>query len=127
MEPRPTGHEDEVSAIRESELSFHMVSNTAEHRNGGAEVESLGIEGAQGFDFVVQQFDPVGEGRAHGIHIDQRASDGKLAAVLDLRHAAVAGFLQAQPLLGGIELLTRGQQQAATSNRQSQRSKNNGR
>ena len=45
----------------------------------------------QGLDFVVEKVDAHRLCRAHREYVDQRAADGKLAVLGDLRHAQVAG------------------------------------
>ncbi|MCY1518552.1 hypothetical protein D9M68_532730 [compost metagenome] len=70
------------------------------------------VEGAQRLDLVVEQVDAVGLVAAHREQVDQRAAHGELAVLVDGVHAAVAGGLQAQAHLRGVELLADVQHQA---------------
>jgi hypothetical protein len=63
------------------------------------------IEIADRFDFLVEQFDAIRLGRAHGIDVDERAAHGEIAWFEHLRHMAVAGRLEAPLLRAEFELL----------------------
>ena len=63
------------------------------------------IEGAQRFDFVVEQVDAVGQGAAHRKQVDQRAAHCKLAMLVHRIDAAIAGRFEAGTHLLDIEFL----------------------
>ena len=64
------------------------------------------VEGADGLDFVVEQIDAIGQGRAHGEQVDEAAAHGEFAGRKHLVHRVVAGpgqaaaqFFPVQPVL----------------------------
>ena len=73
----------------------------------------LGIEGAQGLDLIVEQVDPVGQLAAHGEQVDQGATHGELAMLVDRVDAAVAAGFQARAHLFDVDRLAHIQHQAA--------------
>ncbi len=58
----------------------------------------VGIKGADAFDFIVEQVDTEGQGRAHGVKINQATADAVFAGSDDLRDMFVTscGELSAQ-------------------------------
>ena len=73
----------------------------------------LGVEGAQGLDFVVEQVDPVRQFAAHREQVDQRAAHGELAMLIHRIDAAIATGLKPGTHLLHIQLLADVQHQAA--------------
>ncbi len=71
------------------------------------------IEGAQRFDFIVEQVDPKRQFAAHREQIDQRPAHGELAMFVDRVHIPVAAGFQARTHGFHIELLADIQHQAA--------------
>ncbi len=71
------------------------------------------VEGAQGFDFVIEQVDAVRQLAAHRKQVDQRAAHGELAVFVHRVDATVAAGLKARAHLLHIELLADIQHQAA--------------
>jgi len=71
------------------------------------------IEGAQGFDFVVEQVDPVGQFAAHREQVDQCAANGEFAVFVDRIDAAITAGLKPGAHLLHVQLLADIQDQAA--------------
>jgi len=71
------------------------------------------VEGAQGFDFVVEQVDAIGQFAAHREQVDQRSAYGELAVLVNRIDVAIAAGFQARAHLFDIELLPDIQHQAA--------------
>ncbi|MNQ31127.1 hypothetical protein D3C85_444920 [compost metagenome] len=72
------------------------------------------IEGAQGFDLVVEQVDAKRLLAAHREQVDQGAAHGELAVLVDRVDAAVTRRFQAAAHVVDVELLAGIQHQAAT-------------
>ena len=74
------------------------------------------IEAADRIDLLVQEFDPVRLGRAHRIHVEQRAAHREIARVEHLRHVAVAGGFESALFGVQIESLSRFHHQGLARN-----------
>ena len=80
-------------------------------RGFGVGALGVGVEQAQGVDFVVEQVDAHRIGRTHGKYVQERTTDGELAAFGNRVGCAVAGRNQALALGGDVELLPDFEQQ----------------
>ena len=66
---------------------------------------ALGVEGAQGFDFLIEQVDAVRQAAAHWVQVEQGAAYGVVAVLIHGIYAAVAGGVQVQAHLVDIQSL----------------------
>ncbi|VVN39764.1 hypothetical protein PS624_05329 [Pseudomonas fluorescens] len=71
------------------------------------------IEGAQGFDLIVEQVDAIRQFAAHREQVDQRAAYGELAVLIDRVDVAIATGFEARTHLFNVELLADIQYQTA--------------
>ncbi|MCY1416705.1 hypothetical protein D9M71_322210 [compost metagenome] len=85
------------------------------------------VEGAQGFDFIVEQVDPVRQFAAHREQVDQRAAHSELAVFVHRVDTTVATGFQARARLLHIELLADVQHQAAAQQKARRRQAMQGR
>ncbi|MDZ7790039.1 MAG: hypothetical protein U5L08_06000 [Xanthomonadales bacterium] len=73
---------------------------------------AFGVEGADRFDFVVEQFQPVRLGPAHRPQVHDSPAYGELPGLPDLLGRLVAGRVQAAPETLGVEALAEVQVEA---------------
>ena len=88
---------------------------TGQHAQGVDPVErtlGFGIEGADRFDRIVEQFDAVGAIGAHRVDVEQTTTHGEVAGIVDLRHMAVTGAFEPALLRFEIERLAHAQVEA---------------
>ncbi len=73
----------------------------------------VGVEHAQGLDFVIEEVDAVWRRGAHWVEIDDRTAHGELAVFINVVDRAVPRRLKQPAHLTGGQVLTQIQHEAA--------------